>query len=117
MTEDITVAADAISIDNVSFLSPEGSFVVGRGDIGSLSGDVSGLDGSGCTLTIDWGANQSPDTIQLPPSTDPLQPVDFTLSHHYLERAERSVRRFLSDFHHGNADRWAAKRHVRSTGR
>ncbi len=85
-TANITVAADTISINNVSIGSPEGSFVVGEGDIATLAGNVLGLDGAGFTLSVNWGSNQTSDTLTFPANPDhPLDPRSFTISHHYID--------------------------------
>ncbi len=77
----VAVAANTLSIYNVSLDTS-----VLEGGIATLSGDVSGLDGAGFTLSIDWGANQRADTLTFPPDPDnPTAEQPFTLTHHYID--------------------------------
>ena len=77
----VAVAANTLSIYNVSLDTS-----VLEGGIATLSGDVSGLDGAGFTLSIDWGANQRTDTLTFPPDPDnPTAEQPFTLTHHYID--------------------------------
>ena len=74
-TLSVTVVGQPVSIGNISLPA-----TIDKGDMALLSADVNGLDGAGFTLKVDWGANQTSDTIAYPAGT-----TSFTLTHHYVD--------------------------------
>ena len=71
------IAVTAVSIGNIQICP-----TIDKGGMATLSADVDNLQGAGFSLTVNWGPNQTSDTISYPPGT-----TSFTLTHHYVDNA------------------------------
>ena len=79
-TASIAVVAQTLSLQDVTVNNLTVGALVDKGGIATLAGDVVNVDGAAFTVTVDWGANQTDDTIGFPAGTD-----SFSITHQYVD--------------------------------